>query len=78
MIEIKNYFKYLVKEGIIKAEKDDKTKLKNPFKILKDMLITLKLLDKKGVINTLSIQNHLINSLDNDTYISFKIPKLAL
>jgi len=42
---------------------------------LRDLIVTLEKLDKKGVIGMLSIQSSGINANSDYTFVSFKIPR---
>lgn len=69
--EKSNQFNALVRAGvIIVKEEKPKTKIK-----LKDVMIKLKILNERGIINALSIQNNYMNAPTDYTFVSFRILK---
>ena len=70
--EVKNYYDYLVKTGTIKFKEEKKRNITDP--LIKIMII-LRSLNEKGIINSLSTQSQFINTSTNYTYVSFKIPE---
>lgn len=67
----KENYNALVRAGVIIIEEEKpKTKIK-----LKNVMTKLKILNERGIINALSIQNNYMNTPADYTYVSFRIPK---
>jgi len=69
--EKSNQFRALVRAGvIIVKEEKPKKKIK-----LSDVMARLKILNERGIINALSIQNNYMNTPADYTFVSFRILK---